>query len=84
MSEHFSDKRILNEIEHGKYLAKNNAGEIWGWETPAGKLRWKRRVQMLINEITPDMIVLELGCGTGYFTKELVKTNSKIIAIDIS
>jgi len=84
MSEHFSDKRILNEIEHGKYLAKNNAGEIWGWETPAGKLRWKRRVQMLINKITPDMTVLELGCGTGYFTKELIKTNSKIIAIDIS
>lgn len=84
MRKYLSDKRILNEIKHGKYLAENNAGEIWGWETPAGKIRWKRRVQMLINGITPDMNVLELGCGTGYFTKELVKTNSKIIAIDIS
>jgi len=59
MRKYLSDKRILNEIKHGKYLAENNAGEIWGWETPAGKIRWKRRVQMLINGITPDMNVLD-------------------------
>jgi ubiquinone/menaquinone biosynthesis C-methylase UbiE len=30
------------------------------------------------------MNVLEVGCGVGYFTKEIIKTNAKVIAIDIS
>lgn len=79
-----SDTRIENEIRHGAFLANHNAGEIWGWETEAGKIRWKRRVELLTKDIKPGITVLEIGCGTGYFSKELVKTNSKIIAIDIS
>ncbi len=77
-------KRLENEIEHGKYLLQNNAGEIWNWESPAGKLRWKRRVKILCNGLISNLNVLELGCGTGYFTKELVKTEATIYAIDIS
>jgi ubiquinone/menaquinone biosynthesis C-methylase UbiE len=77
-------KRLENEIEHGKFLLKNNAGEIWNWESEAGKLRWKRRVKMLCDNLSDEKSVLELGCGTGYFTKELSKTNAKITAIDIS
>jgi ubiquinone/menaquinone biosynthesis C-methylase UbiE len=77
-------KRIANEIEHGKFLAAAGAGEVWNWESPAGKVRWKRRVKMLSESITPGMTVLEMGCGTGYFTKELSNTNAKIFAIDIS
>src|SRR3972149_381895 len=76
--------RLENEINHGKYLAEKGAGEIWNWETPAGKERWRRRVNMLTSHILPAMNVLELGCGTGYFTKELVKTGAQITAIDIS
>lgn len=79
-----NDTRLKNEIEHGKYLSVNNAGEIWGWETPAGKIRWQRRVNMLTDGITPDMNVLEIGCGSGYFSKELLKTKAKITSIDIS
>jgi 2-polyprenyl-3-methyl-5-hydroxy-6-metoxy-1,4-benzoquinol methylase len=79
-----ADLRLLNEIEHGKYLATHGAGEIWNWETPAGKLRWARRVKMLSSKIKSGMEVLELGCGTGYFTKELIKTGANITAIDIS
>lgn len=80
-----ADERLINEINHGKYLASQNAGEIWNWETSAGKLlRWARRVKMLSSEIKSGMEVLELGCGTGYFTKELIKTNANITAIDIS
>jgi ubiquinone/menaquinone biosynthesis C-methylase UbiE len=80
----FMTKRLENEIEHGKFLLKNNAGEIWNWESAAGKLRWKRRVKMLCDNLSKDKSVLELGCGTGYFTKELTKTKAKITAIDIS
>lgn len=78
------DYRIEHEIKHGKFLAENGAGEIWNWESPAGKIRWARRVKMLTDFIRPDSSLLEIGCGTGYFTKEIVKTNAQIVAIDIS
>jgi ubiquinone/menaquinone biosynthesis C-methylase UbiE len=78
------DSRIKHEIEHGKFLADNGAGEIWNWESPAGKFRWARRVKMLTEFIKPGSTLLELGCGTGYFTKEIAKTGAKIVAIDIS
>ncbi|NJK94211.1 MAG: class I SAM-dependent methyltransferase [Bacteroidales bacterium] len=71
-------------MEHGKFLAQEGAGEIWNWESAAGKLRWKRRVEMLTAHINPAMHVLELGCGTGYFTREIVSTKASIVAIDIS
>lgn len=79
-----ADIRLQNEIAHGKYLAEHGAGEIWNWETPAGRYRWSRRVTMLLAHIKPEMRVLELGCGTGYFTKELAKTGAAITSIDIS
>lgn len=78
------DKRLQNEIAHGKYLKEQGAGEVWNWETPAGKERWARRVRMLTSHIKPVMQVLEIGCGTGYFTNEIVKTKAEIVAIDIS
>ena len=78
------DRRLLNEIEHGKYLIEHGAGETWNWETPAGKLRWKRRVAMLKGKLESGSKVLELGCGTGYFTRELIDTGAGITAIDIS
>lgn len=76
--------RIAREIEHGRFLAHHGAGEIWNWESPAGKVRWARRVKMLCRDVTPGMRVLELGCGAGYFTRELARTGADITAIDIS
>ncbi len=78
------DSRLENEIKHGRYLLDKGAGEVWNWESPAGKERWKRRVGMLTEFILPKSKVLELGCGTGYFTGEIIKTGAEITAIDIS
>ena len=39
---------------------------------------------MLREQLKPGDKVLELGCGTGYFTRELVDTGAEITAIDIS
>jgi ubiquinone/menaquinone biosynthesis C-methylase UbiE len=76
--------RLQHEIEHGRYLVTHGAGEIWNWESPAGRLRWKRRVQMLTGHLAPGDTVLELGCGTAHFTQELAWTRANITAIDIS
>ena len=77
-------ERVAQEIRHGRFLAKHGAGEIWNWESPAGKLRWARRVKMLSSHLKPGMTVLELGCGAGYFTQELARSGADIVAIDVS
>jgi SAM-dependent methyltransferase len=78
------DTRLHNEIEHGKYLLQHGAGEVWNWESPAGRLRWARRVGMLSSHLRPGMQILELGCGTGCLTKKLAGTGASVTAIDIS
>jgi SAM-dependent methyltransferase len=77
-------ERIAKEIQHGRFLADHGAGEIWNWESPAGRLRWTRRVKMLRRHLRPGMSVLELGCGIGHFTRELACSGANIVAIDIS
>ena len=76
--------RISRELQHGRFLAQHGAGEIWNWESPAGKLRWARRVKMLSSHLKQGMTVLELGCGVGYFTQELVRSEANVVAIDVS
>src|SRR3954468_8484438 len=78
------EDRIAREIQHGRFLAEHGAGEIWNWESPAGKLRWARRVKMLSSHLKPGMTVLELGCGTGTFTRERRRSGAEVIAIDVS
>ena len=77
-------ERITKEIQHGRFLAKHGAGEIWNWESPAGKLRWALRVKMIGGHLKPGMTILELGCGTGSFTGELARSGADVIAIDVS
>ena len=77
-------ERIAKEVQHGRFLAQRGAGEIWNWESPAGRLRWARRVKMLSSHLKPGMTVLELGCGTGSFTRELARSGAEIVAIDVS
>jgi ubiquinone/menaquinone biosynthesis C-methylase UbiE len=79
-----TEARLRREIQHGRYLIEHGAGDVWNWESPAGRLRWKRRVRMLTSDLRPGANVLELGCGTAYFTRELADTGAAITAIDIS
>jgi SAM-dependent methyltransferase len=78
------DRRIWNEIQHGEYI-KEHGEEIWNWSSPAGKRRWARRC-CLFKEFLGNhkSWVLEIGCGTGLFTKELARTDNAIVAIDVS
>jgi SAM-dependent methyltransferase len=53
-----------------------------------GKSRWPdslaRRALMLGRHLQPSMTVLELGCGIGYFIRELARSGANIILIDVS
>jgi 2-polyprenyl-3-methyl-5-hydroxy-6-metoxy-1,4-benzoquinol methylase len=81
-----SSTRHQHEVEHGKYLAAGSAEEIWGWGTPAGQLRAKRRAALILEgaHIGPSSKVLEIGCGTGLFTELFARSGSEIIAVDLS
>ena len=80
------ETKISNEIEHGKKISKN-AEDIWGWSSPAGQIRAQRRAAYFIDlaKLNAQSKALEIGCGTGLFTKKVYeKTKAQITAIDIS
>ena len=78
--------RSKNEIAHGILLSQDNTEKIWGWGTPAGRLRAKRRADLIARStgLKPGMSVLEIGCGTGIFTEMFAATGAKLLAVDIS
>ncbi|MCD4779306.1 MAG: methyltransferase domain-containing protein [Candidatus Omnitrophica bacterium] len=79
-----TDARVEREIEHSKKLKDSWEGAYYYWETPAGKKRYERRLAMISSHITPEMSVLEIGCGTGCFTLQFAETKAHITAIDVS
>jgi len=85
MNQLSSDERKAHEREHGKVLAPD-AERVWGWGTPAGKLRAQRRAELIIERagISVGKKVLEFGCGTGLFTRAFAQTGAAITALDLS
>ena len=78
------DERLIHEVAHGKVIAEKGEA-IWNWSSPAGKRRWARRSRMFVDFLANrNKRVLEIGCGTGLFTKEIAMTDNEITAIDIS
>ncbi|MDD5491363.1 MAG: class I SAM-dependent methyltransferase, partial [bacterium] len=80
-----SANRIEQELKHDEKIL-SRAEEIWGWDTPAGRKRAVRRAQYFIRlgRLTRGTKVLEIGCGTGVFTRQLAPTGASVTAIDIS
>ena len=78
--------RGMREIAHGELLAHSNTDAVWGWDTPAGRLRFARRAQLVTEaaRMKPGDRVLELGCGTGLFTEAFAHSGADITAVDIS
>jgi 2-polyprenyl-3-methyl-5-hydroxy-6-metoxy-1,4-benzoquinol methylase len=81
-----TDDRAQHEIEHGKFLAAGESEAIWGWGTPAGARRAHRRGALVAAAagLRPGVRALELGCGTGLFTKMFVDVGAEVTANDIS
>ena len=78
--------RAQHEIEHGRRLAASGAEHIWGWGTPAGQIRARRRADLIASgaRLGPGTRALEIGCGTGIFTEYFARTGAEIVALDIS
>jgi SAM-dependent methyltransferase len=79
-------QRAKNEIAHGEMLAQADTEAIWGWGTPAGRLRAERRAGLIAEGagLQPGVRALEIGCGTGMFTEMFAQSGAHIIAVDIS
>jgi 2-polyprenyl-3-methyl-5-hydroxy-6-metoxy-1,4-benzoquinol methylase len=79
-------ERYAHEIEHGKYLASQGAEETWGWGSAAGRERSIRRGKLIAQaaQLAPGKMALEIGCGTGLFTRIFADSGAQILAVDIS
>jgi SAM-dependent methyltransferase len=78
--------RHAHEIEHGAKIA-SDADEVWGWSSPAGQLRARRRAEMLLTlgGAKKGARILELGCGIGIFSELLSRSSEAVIVgVDIS
>ncbi len=67
-------------------LAAGDPEKTWGWGTPAGKLRAKRRAELIIAgaRLEAGKRALEIGCGTGLFTRYFAETGAEIVAVDVA
>lgn len=86
MREQLSAAKIKSqERAHGKKI-QHDAEQIWGWGTPAGKMRLQRRLKEFLAcmGLAQNKSVLEIGCGVGLFTHLLRKDGIRPVAVDIS
>jgi SAM-dependent methyltransferase len=81
-----TEERLRREIEHHRNLAAQNLEEMWGWESPAGRVRADRRARLFVTtaRIGSGTRALELGCGTGVFTHRVIPAGASLVALDLS
>ena len=77
------EERLQREVEHGATAVAITQAEF-GWDSPAGKIRRKRRGDFLVHGLTKNMRALEIGAGTGLQTLPIIDAVGHVDAIDIS
>lgn len=84
------NSREEREKSHFNDMAIQKGYDWWGYNTPAAKLRFEKRIDLIDKNIilTSGMKVLECGCGAGEFTfylsSFLNKKNILFSAIELS
>jgi SAM-dependent methyltransferase len=81
-----AERRYAEERRQGADLAARGLEGVWGWSSPAGRVRADRRARFLIEaaRLAPGVRCLELGSGTGVFTSRLVETGCALVAVELS
>jgi SAM-dependent methyltransferase len=79
-------ERYEAERQQGETLAATRDEGVWGWSSPAGRLRAERRARFLTQaaRLGPGIRCLELGCGSGEFTTRLLASGCALVAVDLS
>ena len=78
------EARYAAERRQGLEFAADD--RYWGWSSPAGRIRAHRRARFLTEQarLAPGVRALELGCGTGEFTRRLVESRCALTAVELS
>ena len=78
--------RAEREIAHGRRLVEGDTERTWGWGTPAGGPRARRRAELIARGagLGRGVRALEIGCGTGLFTEMFAQTGADLLAVDVS
>jgi SAM-dependent methyltransferase len=77
--------RYEAERSQGEMIAAGGE-EAWGWTSPAGRIRAGRRARFLTEAavLGPGVRCLELGAGTGEFTRRIAESGCDLVALEIS
>jgi SAM-dependent methyltransferase len=80
------EERQGREIAHYRDVAAQDTEAILGWQSPAGRARADRRGRLFVGRgrIGPGVRALELGCGTGEFTRRVAPAGARLVALDLS
>src|SRR6185369_4799537 len=85
LSTEAATRRYENERLRGEQIVSGEEWS-WGWRSCAGLIRAHRRAEFLIKGagLKPGVKCLELGCGTGEFTKRLLISGCELHAVELS
>jgi ubiquinone/menaquinone biosynthesis C-methylase UbiE len=77
--------RLAREQQHHREIA-DRAEIIWNWDSPSGRRRAARRVELFVAlaGLAPGCRALELGCGTGLFTERVAASGARVQGLDLS
>ncbi len=81
-----AEARYAREREQGATIVAHDLEHVWGWSSPAGRIRAARRADFLIHAagLRPGVACLELGAGTGEFSVRLLESGCDLVAIELS
>jgi SAM-dependent methyltransferase len=79
--------RLERERQHAHEILASEERN-WNWHTPAGRIRFERRVKFLSEALPADVrgsaAVIEVGAGTGTYSGRLGESYARLISTDIS
>jgi SAM-dependent methyltransferase len=80
-----SADRLRREIEFHRRIA-DRAEIVWNWDSPAGRVRARRRVELFVEHggLRPGVRGLELGCGTAIFLSQVAASGARLHGLDLS